>query len=177
MRDDISNSDDIIDSRDLESRIEELDDEQTALIDEYNEAKEEADELADDTGEEWRATERLCNAINALSSYWDITPEEVADAIAALDNPADAFNGNEELHALKEFRDELEPYCPDWRYGVTIIRESYFTDYAEELANDIGAVKSDAGWPNAHIDWEAAAEALKIDYTSGDFDGVTYWAR
>lgn len=29
----------------------------------------------------------------------------------------------------------------------------------------------------AVIDWERAAEELRMDYTAVDFDGVTYWVR
>jgi hypothetical protein len=97
--------------------------------------------------------------------------------VAGFRSATDSFNGNEELHDLEQFAAELEDYCDDWRHGVTIIRESYFADYAEELAKDIGAISSDDQWPLNHIDWDAAAEALKQDYTSGEFDGVTYWAR
>ena len=32
-------------------------------------------------------------------------------------------------------------------------------------------------WPLYCIDWEYAARELKHDYTSVDFDGVTYWVR
>lgn len=68
-------------------------------------------------------------------------------------------------------------YVEDWEYGALMIRESYFTEYAEELASEIGAIDADAGWPLMYIDWEAAAESLKMDYTTLDFDGVTYYAR
>lgn len=61
--------------------------------------------------------------------------------------------------------------------GVTLIRDSYFESYARELAEDIGAIKSDLGWPYDYIDWERAADALKQDYSSIDFDGVEYWVR
>jgi hypothetical protein len=67
-----------------------------------------------------------------------------------------------------------------WRdvwYPVSLIRESYFEDYARELAEDIGAIDRNASWPNQHIDWEAAAEALLIDYTSTEIEGVTYYFR
>jgi hypothetical protein len=83
----------------------------------------------------------------------------------------------EELTALRMFADEMTDYLPDWTYGETLIRDDYFETYARELAKDIGAIPSDAPWPTCHIDWEAAAEALLIDYTSADLDGVTYWGR
>lgn len=173
---DINNRQDIMDSRDVIARIEELQDEQDSLVEEYNDAKEEADDAAEESGDEWQATERLCNAINALASFWDINPEEVDSAVDALDNASDSFNGEEELVTLKAFASGLENYG-DWDHGETLIRASYFTEYAEQLADDIGAIDRDAKWPLDHIDWEAAAEALKIDYTESEFDGVTYYMR
>ena len=38
-------------------------------------------------------------------------------------------------------------------------------------------VNADAAWPANHIDWEAAADALLIDYTEVDFAGETYYIR
>lgn len=61
--------------------------------------------------------------------------------------------------------------------GVTLIRDDYFEQYAEQLADDIGAIDRDATWPITYIDWTAAAKALQQDYTSIDIDGITYWGR
>jgi hypothetical protein len=81
-----------------------------------------------------------------------------------------------ELDALKALAEEAEQYAEDWSYGSTLIRDSYFTDYAEELCKDIGQLPRDI--PDyIVIDWEATAENLKADYTSVDFDGVEYWVR
>jgi hypothetical protein len=91
----------------------------------------------------------------------------------AIQNEDDA----KELKVLIELAEEAEGYASDWRYGETLIRDSYFEDYARDLAEDIGAIKENASWPNNYIDWEAASEALKQDYTSVEFDGVTYWVR
>ena len=121
MSTDISNADDLIDSRDVIARIEEL--------------------------ESWAEDE-------------------------ALDDDDAA-----ELAALKALAEEAEGYAPDWQHGETLIRDSYFEEYAEQLAYDIGAMDRNFGWPAEHIDWKAAADALKIDYTSVEFDGVAYWIR
>lgn len=83
----------------------------------------------------------------------------------------------EELEALKALQEEAEGYSEDWKYGSTLIRDSYFEDYARELADDIGAIDKNASWPVNCIDWEQAANELKHDYTSVDFDGVDYWVR
>lgn len=69
-----------------------------------------------------------------------------------------------------------EQWRGDW-YPVTLIRESYFEEYAQELANDIGAVDNNASWPMNCIDWKRAARELLIDYTSIEIDGTTYYYR
>lgn len=84
----------------------------------------------------------------------------------------------EELASLRTLAEQGKGYG-DWAYGETLIRYSYFETYAEEFAEDIGDMSSKAAqaWPFRHIDWEAAADELKQDYTSLDFDGVEYWMR
>lgn len=138
----IDNSKDILNSKDIEDRIDELEAERGAI----------ADELEDAEGEQ-------VNVVKGALLAWDASDEA------------------EELRKLKAFRDQLEPYCEDWHHGETLIRDSYFKDYAQELAEDIGAINRDAQWPTNCIDWNTAARELQMDYTPGDFDGVTYWAR
>ncbi len=139
---DISNTDDIIDSRDVIARIEELDGEREALSNSVTDA-----ETADD----------MQTARSALDE-WDNSHAE-------------------ELAALKALADEAEGYASDWHHGETLIRDSYFKEYAMQIADDIGAIPRDAGWPCTCIDWDQAARELQMDYTSVDFDGVTYWIR
>ena len=122
----ISNLDDLIDSRDVIARIEEL--------------ESSIESASEDNG----------------------TPDE--DEVT-------------ELAALKALEAEASGYAADWTYGETLIRDSYFEDYARDLAEDIGAIDKDAKWPNTCIDWEQAARELQQDYTSVEFDGVTYWIR
>jgi len=82
-----------------------------------------------------------------------------------------------ELGALQALADEASGYASDWKYGETLIRDSYFRDYAEQLADDIGAIDRNASWPVNCIDWDQAARELQMDYSAVDFDGVTYWIR
>lgn len=77
---------------------------------------------------------------------------------------------------LRALIDEGETLV-DWNYGVALIRDTYFEDYARELAEDIGAINRDDGWPAYCIDWAEAARDLQGDYTAIEYDGVTYWAR
>ena len=67
-----------------------------------------------------------------------------------------------------------ENWRGDW-YPVALIRDSYFQDYAQELAKDCGLVGPGVLWPNTCIDWKQAARELQYDYTSCEIDGVTYW--
>lgn len=102
----------------------------------------------------------------------DLDGENFDDAITAwrVENGA-------ELAALEALNDEGESYAEDWKHGATLIRHDYFVKYAEELAYDLGILNESARWPHNHIDWEAASEELKIDYTTIDFDGVDYYVR
>ena len=58
-----------------------------------------------------------------------------------------------------------------------VIPADEFQDYARELAEDIGAVSDDAGWPGRHIDWQAAADELAHDYSTFTYDGTDYYVR
>lgn len=82
----------------------------------------------------------------------------------------------EELSNLLALQEEASA-SPDWKYGEVLIRDSYFEDYAQELAEDIGAINKDAQWPNNCIDWEKAARDLQYDYSLVSFDGIDYWIR
>jgi len=82
----------------------------------------------------------------------------------------------EELKVLKSLAEEGES-SPDWKYGESLIRDTHFEDYAQELAEDCGMIKEGTQWPYTCIDWEKAARELKYDYFSVDFDGVEYWIR
>lgn len=124
-RTEISNSQDVIDSRDVIARIEEL----------------EAQSLDDE-----------------------------------LDGGLDE-DEQEELTALKALQEEAEGYCPDWKYGATLIRDTYFKDYAQETAEDLGLINHNLAWPYTCIDWDEAARQLQQDYTAVEFDDVTYWVR
>ena len=134
----INNLQDILDSRDIIERIEELENEQTELM-----------------------------------GDWDGSSELTAPA----EFIAWEKEHGKELDTLRKFAEEGESASADWKYGATLIRDSYFQDYAEQLAEDTGAVNKDASWPNNCIDWEKAAEELQQEYTSVEFENVTYWVR
>ena len=108
-----------------------------------------------------------------MSSYLD-TRELQSELDELRELPALDPETAERLAALEALEGEG---IPDWEHGATLIPEDEFEDYARELAEDIGAVSNDHGWPMSHIDWKAAAQALQQDYMAVEFDGTTYLVR
>ncbi len=97
------------------------------------------------------------------------------DVIARIDwlELSDDTDDVEERTQLLALQEEAEDYAPDWKYGVTLIRESYFVEYCQQSLEV-------SGYDLPHyivIDWEATADNIRVDYTEVDFDGVTYLVR
>jgi antirestriction protein len=87
----------------------------------------------------------------------------------------------QELETLVNIMEEMRGYGGDeqWRgdwYPLTLIRESHFTDYVQEMLEDCGEIPKDL--PHyIHIDWQATARDVQVDYTPIDVDGATYFYR
>lgn len=128
-----------------------------------------------------------------IDQYQDVL--DVRDIIARVeelrelqDNSGDVptrAGSDEEFSELQELESLLaelagnggdEQWEGDW-YPLTLIRDCYFKDYAQELADDIGAIDRNASWPCTCIDWEKAARELRMDYSSVEFRGIDYWYR
>lgn len=110
-----------------------------------------------------------------------IDTRDIIDYFESLDTD------DEEYEIVESLLDDLKGYGGDhqWRgdwYPVSLIHEDHFKDYAREFAEDCGMVDPDVAWPNSFIDWDAAADALKNDYSTVDikdeqgFD-YTYYYR
>jgi hypothetical protein len=98
------------------------------------------------------------------------------------DNETDQDELFAELAALEALLDETRGYGGDhqWRgdwYPGAIILDSYMEEYAQETAEDIGAISKEYSWPSSHIDWAAATDAFKQDYSSVSYGGFGYWYR
>lgn len=117
-------------------------------------------------------------ATEPISAFEDvIDSRDVIARIEFLDGDEELTQYEaDELVALQKLQSEAEGSA-DWADGETLIRDSYFKEYAQELAEDIGAISSEASWPYTCIDWDQATRELQMDYGSADFDGVTYWIR
>jgi hypothetical protein len=138
---DITNSADLIDVRDIIARVEDLEAERETYLAQYGES------------------------MGVRAEHWSESTDEGA-----------------ELNDLTNVLDALEGMGSDeqWRgvwYPVTLVRDSYFREYAQETAEDCGLITEGAGWPNNCIDWDQAARELRMDYSAIEYGGVTYWTR
>lgn len=155
-----SNSDDLIDVRDVIARYEELASWPECTV---------CGELCELGPKTWihsHSQDVYCGTGDGAMASPTILDEDESGELVTLRALLDELKGN----------GGDEQWRGDW-YPVTLIRDSYFVDYAQQLAEDIGAVDPQAGWPTYCIDWERAARDLRMDYTSVEFDGVTYWTR
>jgi hypothetical protein len=154
--------DDIIDSRCIISRYEELKNEKDSLEEAVKEAQEELDDFVKDD---------------------DDTIDDLKEALEVAKSYLCMFNTSEddELKLLQEIVKQGDS-SPDWSYGEALIHENYFTQYTEELVDDCYDMPkefSEGKWPWNHVnmDWEAAANELKNDYFDITVDGETYYIR
>ena len=141
----------IIDSRDLAERLEEL----------WGEFEHWKSDLTDEQ-------------LHEIAELYN-RPVQALEEEDFLDDWMQTTTKGEEYGGILDLKQEID--SPEWDYGIVFIKDSYFVEYAEVLADDIGAINRDATWPLNHIDWESAANELKTDYCSAKFDGETYWYR
>lgn len=116
-----------------------------------------------------------------------ISVENICDRFEQLEEQMpdgdDARNWEDaaEFKQLSDILEELKGAGGDhrWRgdwYPSHLIRETYFTDYVEEMLRDCGTIPKDLpAW--VHIDWESTAHEVKTDYIGIEIDGSTYWFR
>ncbi|KKS05289.1 MAG: hypothetical protein UU59_C0051G0009 [candidate division WWE3 bacterium GW2011_GWE1_41_27] len=69
----------------------------------------------------------------------------------------------------------LEKEVSEWMHGNTMIPESEWVSYVQDLADDLGAVGDSHSW--LVIDWEATADGVRMDYHEVKYQGVTYLVR
>lgn len=143
----------ILDSRDLNDRLEELQTEFSTWKDSLTH-----DQISS-IKKEFEVPEN--EKISDEEFNWAWQDEVGSDAI--------------ELKDLIELR---EQFGREWNDGVTLVEDSYFETFAGEEAESIGAfIARSSAWPYCCIDWQKAAEQLQMDYSSVEFDGKTYWYR
>lgn len=170
MTTEITFTEDVLDSRDIIARFDELETEIDALKEElanneeaYNEKKE---ELEDNVSMELE--QKLKDELEALKE----------DVNGSRQNVDDWWESEgEEYRMLEEAIEKFGGYG-DWDYGETLIHEDYWVEYVEELCKEVGDVPSDLPWYIADcIDWEAVADNIAVDYMTEEIKGNTYYMR
>ncbi len=199
----MSNQDDVIDSRNIIARIEELEDDKVeqwiagynmagympdnepAVFEDFDDAK----EYILNTLETYIDDEAEGDPESARIALW----QQMYENIKTADEGEFSFVGGgmcffvsqgesiltdrddaEELRILTALADECADYSADWKYGETLIRRSYFESYMDEMVEDCYTLPKDApSWMSIELDYDA----LEQDYMSVDFDGVEYLIR
>jgi hypothetical protein len=106
--------------------------------------------------------------------------EELEDEGLSHDDIEASFDFDR-YEALEVLLDELEGLGGDhqWHgkwFPIMLIPDEDFTEYAQELLQDIGDLPRDI--PSyIDINWESTADNIKEDYSSVDFEGTEYWFR
>lgn len=165
---------DVLDSRDIEARIDELESERSDWEDE----RKEWDELV----EQIRVIENEKTVFESSDDPEDPDAEfpgqgeldRLQDELDNMHEPDDEFEYQDELDTLVEMRDEVG--SSEWTYGLTLVHESYWVEYVEEFVKDIGDIPHNV--PSyIEIDWEATASNIKVDYAEVTVENETYFYR
>ena len=142
----------IIDTRDLYKRQQELQSELETLQDAVSEAQEALNECEDAEDRE------------VLADSFNKAQDDLADWQSEY---------QEELDELNDLESEVGD---NFMHGETLIDEDDFVEYVQDLAEDMGATAGDDhSW--LVIDWEATADNVKMDYSSCEYQGTTYLFR
>lgn len=128
----------------------------------------------------WRDIDWSADVIDVeiLTQRFDVLENESPDNIEDSKN----WGNLDEYTKIKDLLENLEGMGGDFQYNgawypMTLIRDSFFQEYAMELAWEVGSIDSEVKWPHNCIDWELASRELKYDYSSVQIDGEIYWTR
>ena len=84
------------------------------------------------------------------------------------------------IEAIEDFMAEigatdLDSFKMIARDDPGLISDYGFEEYAQDTAESIYDVPEH--WPFYHIDWEAAAKSLQMDFFAVEYGGQTWWMR
>lgn len=165
---DLTLTEDIIDSRDIIARYEELNDEYQFLVDELEDANNAVDRMHEN-----------CETFNKENTeIFESLQDDLTDAQNALDEFNSSFD-KDEMDTLKAIIDECS-HSSEFEHGCGLIREDYFVQYITDLIHDCYEFPKEfesGKWPWNHtsIDYYAAAEEAKSDYNTVEINGTTYY--
>lgn len=120
---------------------------------------------------------RFNTGLDVFSDIETFLDDEASECITNEDREeffkymADEYNSIREIDEL-----ESEISSSEFDYGLTLIPEDDFEDYAKDLVEDCGYISKDLpSW--IEIDWEATSNNIKQDYSEVNFRGETYLYR
>lgn len=102
-----------------------------------------------------------------------IDSRDIASRIQELETFIDSEDEKKELIVLKAMEAEFD--TEEWEMGVTLVRESHFTEYVTEWCDDTGILPNDFPmYIEDNIDRDGIASDARQDCLEVEFDGVTY---
>ena len=107
---------------------------------------------------------------------------EISDRIDELQdtdiNEVLSDEDHSELQLLRALQEAFQNYG-DWDHGDSVIPEACFVEYISDIIDECYEIKKSSDWPYRHmtLDYEAAADEAKQDYTTCDHEGETYYFR
>lgn len=123
-----------------------------------------------------------------LIEYMENLEQEHGEIKAQIEEMESLGDDSETLRGLMRDLTELEDLADglkyakqeaeentEWEYGETLIRDSYWIEYTQDLASECYTLPDT--WPFRCIDWKQAARELQYDYTYVEIDGEIYWFR
>ena len=159
--DEITNSEDILDSRNIQKRYDYL----TGRIqDAFSDAGRDSVDF-ESCGEKWEEGGRLDSILGRLVKMELLDESELEEWKTIKTVFIDQFSNNS-----------------GWQYGMGFLRDSYMDeDWVENECKDLGYLSSmNNELPSFiynNINGQGILEDLQQDYTTVDFDGVDYWYR
>ena len=117
--------------------------------------------------------------LNEIAEEWQDALDVLADAGATRAEKDEALDTDDRI---KDFANDLGLSLPtpgdlEGFEGGPLVEENDFEEYTEEYAQEVGLVPNDLAWPMYYIDWERAANDLRMDYSSATYNGTDYLYR
>lgn len=119
--------------------------------------------------------------LNESTSDWSnkqvIDSRDIIERLQELEDDVENLDESdkEELELLRAVNEDGQNYS-DWEHGESLINDSYWVDYVQEMLEDTGDIPKDL--PNyIVIDWESTARNIQYDYVSIDVGGNDFWIR
>lgn len=157
-----------LDTRDLNKRLEELNDIETQINDieeEITSVKDEILQLEED--------HMKCDAEVSDDLSDDIV--DAKDRLEGLENELDDCRSDYDEGEHDELKD-MENNISGFSDGVQLIPEDEFVEYVQELLVDCGDLPDNIPW-YITIDWDDTAHNIRHDYSSIDYQGESYLYR